>query len=110
MGKVAAEKETNGFDFAVGLSKYALRLADETGSFTYTEIMGDATFTPENIRAIANQAKTIRFTARGINWARWGHWVNTSPQSWSPYLEHTTNWELHQLLTNAPWLSKTVFH
>jgi RHS repeat-associated protein len=112
LGLEAAEAGTEGaggFDLALGLAEHAEVLADETGSLTYSQVLGDATFVPENFAAVADEARTIRFTTQGFDWARWGHWART-PESWSPYLEHVTNYELHQVLTNPNWLAKTVFY
>jgi hypothetical protein len=107
---LALENRKAGFDLALGLAKYADDLAAKTGSLTYREAIGDATFSPENFTALANQARTIRFTTEAFDWHRWGRWVTTNPDDWSPYLDKVTNWELHQVLTNPEWLAKTVFY
>jgi RHS repeat-associated protein len=107
----ATEAATSTFDFAVGLGEHVQEFADETGSYTYTELnSGDANFAPENFESFANHAENIRFNTQGMNWARWGRWVTTNPESWSPFEQNVTNWELHQLLTNPEWLAKTIFH
>lgn len=106
----ATEAGAGGFDLALGLGRHVYKLADETGSLTYNQLAGSRYFSPENFVQFANQAKTIRFTTQGMDWARWGRWVKTTPESWSPYLQHVTNWELHQVLTNSKWLAKTVFY
>jgi hypothetical protein len=113
LGLSAASKATKGsggFDLALGLSRHVQQLADETGSLTYNQIAGTRIFAPENFAQMANQARTIRFTTEGMNWTTWGRWVKHTPESWSPYANHVTNWELHQVLTNPQWLAKTVFH
>ena len=66
MSKTAVEEGEVEFDFALGLSKYAQQLADETGSLTYTAIMGDATFThaqPSEIQSIkALEARNVEIS------------------------------------------------
>jgi hypothetical protein len=107
---LALENRKAGFDLALGLAGYADDLAAKTGSLTYREALGDAVFSPENFTALANQARTIRFTTEAFDWHRWGRWVTTNPDDWAPYLDKVTNWELHQVLTNPEWLAKTVFY
>lgn len=112
LGMEATEAGTEGaggFDLALGLSGQVEDLAAETGSLTYNEAVGDGVFAPERFAQVADQARTIRFTTQGFDWARWGHWART-PESWAPYMEHITNYELHQVLTNPEWLAKTIFY
>jgi hypothetical protein len=110
LGLQGASKADEGFDFAVGLGKHLEQFAQETNSLTYTDITGDATFVPENFASIANQARNIRFNTEGMDWVRYVRWARTSPESWSPFLEHTTNWELHQILSNPEWATKLIIH
>jgi hypothetical protein len=109
-GAEAAEAGGAGFDLALGLGEQANLLAEETGSLTYGQVLGDATFVPENFTVVANEARVIRFTTEGFDFGRWGRWVMKDPENWAPFSHNVTNWELHQVLTNPTWLAKTVWY
>jgi hypothetical protein len=97
----AAEVGTEGaggFDLALGLARHAEQLADETGSLTYTQALGDATFAPENFATLANETRTILYDP-GIRLGQMGP-LGEDSGIVTPYLEHVTNYELHQVLTN----------
>lgn len=65
-GAEAAEAGGAGFDLALGLGEQANLLAEETGSLTYGQVLGDATFVPENFTVVANEEELFGLPRKAL--------------------------------------------